>query len=128
LSAAAGGLFAASSLQTGLLDPIPLLHRSVNLVLLSAVGAAGGSTRVCVAGWTIALLLFAAVLLNLWIPRFYCRFVCPLGALFGLLVRWTPWRVGKRQVSAASASCAKIIAKARAIPLEKSEPANASSA
>ena len=97
LSAAAGGLFAASSLQTGLLDPIPLLHRSVNLVLLSAVGAAGGSTRVCVAGWTIALLLFAAVLLNLWIPRFYCRFVCPLGALFGLLARWTPWRVGKRQ-------------------------------
>jgi ferredoxin len=33
----------------------------------------------------------------LWIPRFYCRFVCPLGALFGVLVRWTPWRIGKRQ-------------------------------
>jgi polyferredoxin/ferredoxin len=89
--------FAASSLQTGLLDPIPLLQRSVNLVLLSAVNAGGGSNRIYVAGWSIALVFFAAVLLNLWIPRFYCRFICPLGALFGVLVRWTPWRIGKRQ-------------------------------
>ena len=88
--------FAASSLQTGLLDPIPLLHRSVNLVLLSAVNAGGGSNRIYVAGWSIALVFFATVLLNLWIPRFYCRFICPLGALFGVLVRWTPWRIGKR--------------------------------
>jgi polyferredoxin len=35
--------------------------------------------------------------LNLWIPRFYCRFICPLGALFGVLAHWTPWRIGKRQ-------------------------------
>ena len=89
--------FAASTLQIGLLDPIPLLHRSVNLVLLSAVNAGGGANRIYVAGWSIALVFFAAVLLNLWIPRFYCRFICPLGALFGVLVRWTPWRVGKRQ-------------------------------
>jgi len=89
--------FAASSLQTGLLDPIPLMHRSVNLVLLSAVSAVSGSNRVYVAGWSLALVFFAATLLNLWIPRFYCRFVCPLGALFGVLVRWTPWRVGKRR-------------------------------
>jgi polyferredoxin len=89
--------FAASALQTGLLDPIPIMHRSVNLVLLSAVDAAGGSNRIYVAGGSIALVFFAAVVLNLWIPRFYCRFVCPLGALFGVLVRWTPWRVGKRQ-------------------------------
>ena len=94
LGAAAVGLITPSSLQTGLLDPIPLMHRSVNLVLLSA---AGGTIRVCVAGGSIALVFFAAVLLNLWIPRFYCRFVCPLGALFGVLARWTPWRVGKRQ-------------------------------
>ncbi|MGD0615499.1 MAG: 4Fe-4S binding protein, partial [Verrucomicrobiota bacterium] len=99
LCAAAGGLLSTttSSLQTGLLDPIPLMHRSVNLVLLSAVGAAGGSNRVTVAGGSIALVFFAAILLNLWIPRFYCRFICPLGALFGVLARWTPWRVGKRQ-------------------------------
>jgi len=33
--------------------------------------------------------------LNLVLPRFFCRFVCPLGALFGLLSRFTPWRIGK---------------------------------
>ena len=33
--------------------------------------------------------------LNLVLPRFFCRFVCPLGALFGLLSRFSPWRIGK---------------------------------
>jgi polyferredoxin len=88
---------AATSLQTGLLDPIPLMHRSVNLVLLTAVEGLGTANRFYVAAWSIAALFLAAVLLNLWIPRFYCRFICPLGALFGVLVRWTPWRVGKRE-------------------------------
>jgi NAD-dependent dihydropyrimidine dehydrogenase PreA subunit len=92
----APGKFATSSLQTGLLDPIPLLHRSLNLFVLGSTGAAGNSGRVYVAGTSIAAVFVAAILLNLWIPRFYCRFVCPLGALFGMLVRWTPWRVGKR--------------------------------
>lgn len=87
----------ASSLQTGLLDPIPLFHRSMNLVILAAFDGLATASRFYVAAWSIAAVFFAAVLLNLWIPRFYCRFVCPLGALFGLLVRWTPWRVGKRQ-------------------------------
>jgi polyferredoxin len=86
----------ASSLQTGLLDPIPLFHRSMNLVILTAFNGPAAS-RIYVAGGSIAAVFFAALLLNLWIPRFYCRFVCPLGALFGVLTRWTPWRVGKRQ-------------------------------
>ncbi len=86
-----------SSLQTGLLDPIPLLHRSMNLVILAAFDGVATAARFYVAAWSIAAVFFAALLLNLWIPRFYCRFVCPLGALFGVLVRWTPWRIGKRQ-------------------------------
>jgi len=88
---------ACGLLQTGLLDPIPLMHRSVNLFVLGAVGAPGAGSRVTVAAGSIAAIFLAAILLNLWVPRFYCRFVCPLGALFGLLVRWTPWRVGKRK-------------------------------
>jgi polyferredoxin len=87
----------ASSLQTGLLDPIPLFHRSMNLVILTAFDGLATASRFYVAAWSIAAVFFAALLLNLWIPRFYCRFICPLGALFGVLVRWTPWRVGKRQ-------------------------------
>lgn len=87
----------ASSLQTGLLDPIPLMHRSVNLVVLTAFDGIGAANRFYAGAWLIALVFLAALLLNLWIPRFYCRFICPLGALFGALVRWTPWRIGKDQ-------------------------------
>ena len=87
----------ASSLQTGLLDPIPLIHRSMNLVILAAFDGVATASRFYVAAWSIAAVFFAALLLNLWIPRFYCRFICPLGALFGVLARWTPWRIGKRQ-------------------------------
>jgi polyferredoxin len=87
----------ASSLQTGLLDPIPLIHRSMNLVILTAFDGVATASRFYVAAWSITAVFFAALLLNLWIPRFYCRFVCPLGALFGVLARWTPWRIGKRQ-------------------------------
>lgn len=87
---------AAASLQTGLLDPIPLVYRSFNLVVLTVFDGIGAANRFYVAAWTITLVFLAAVLLNLWIPRFYCRFICPLGALFGVLVRWTPWRIGKR--------------------------------
>ena len=87
----------ASSLQTGLLDPIPLIHRSMNLVILTAFDGLATASRFYIAAWSIAAVFFAALLLNLWIPRFYCRFICPLGALFGALARWTPWRIGKRQ-------------------------------
>jgi polyferredoxin len=93
LAAAALGL-----VQIGLLDPIPLLQRSINLVVLGLSGgpAAGGS-RFCSGVWALALVFLAVLLACVWVPRFYCRFICPLGALFGLVVRWTPWRMGKRQ-------------------------------
>ncbi|MGD9285517.1 MAG: 4Fe-4S binding protein, partial [Desulfobacterales bacterium] len=45
--------------------------------------------------WLIASIFVAAVLLNVIRPRFYCRFVCPLGALFGVLGRFAIWRIGK---------------------------------
>lgn len=92
------GLISAS-LQTGLLDPIPLLHRSVNLVLLPIVDSVShqvsASTRFYQGAWLIGGLFVTAVLLNLYIPRFYCRFVCPLGALFGIVGRFSLWRIGK---------------------------------
>jgi len=90
-----------ASLQTGLLDPIPLIHRSVNLVILPIVD---GVTHQLAVGqrhtqgaWLIGAVFLTAVLLNLSTPRFYCRFVCPLGALLGVLGRYALWRVGKNQ-------------------------------
>ncbi len=89
----------ASSLQTGLLDPIPLMHRSLNLALLPLLDSAVESLSPVQRHYELALLIGAvfltAIFLNLWIPRFYCRFICPLGALLGLLGRHAIWRIGK---------------------------------
>ncbi len=114
LAAAAGGLvveFAtgtrfsglsrvvAGSLQTGLLDPMALMYRSVNLALLPLADRATLATSLVPRGYAgaglIGGLFLLAVALNVWIPRFYCRFVCPLGALYGVLGRWSLWRIGK---------------------------------
>ena len=87
------------SLQTGLLDPIPLVYRSVNLSLLPLVDAPtrlfSTSPRYYHGAFLIGAVFFSAIFLNLLIPRFYCRYVCPLGALFGILGRFAFWRIGK---------------------------------
>ena len=89
------------TLQTGLLDPILLITRSFNLVLLpiadQTVHFVSANERFYETGWLIFAIFTAAVLLNLIIPRFYCRFICPLGALFGILDRFAIWRIGKNQ-------------------------------
>ena len=93
--------FFGASLQTGLLDPIPVITRSFNLTLLAvfddAAGFISAQQRFYEGAWIIFTIFLSAVLLNLFIPRFYCRFVCPLGALFGILGRFAIWRIGKNQ-------------------------------
>ena len=87
------------SVQTGLIDPLPLLHRSVNLALLpladNGLGLLSGEPRFYASAWLIGVVFLGVVGLNLVLPRFFCRFICPLGALFGLLGRFSPWRIGK---------------------------------
>ncbi|RPJ16335.1 MAG: 4Fe-4S binding protein [Desulfobacteraceae bacterium] len=91
----------SSSLQTGLLDPIPLFYRSVNLIFIPLLDGSLFSLskipRFYEGTWLIGAVFLAAVLMNLYIPRFYCRFICPLGALFGLLGRYAIWRIGKSE-------------------------------
>ncbi len=90
----------AASLQTGLLDPIPLFFRSVNLTLLPLVDgrlvSISAASRIYPGAFAMGTIFWAAVFLNLAVPRFYCRFVCPLGALFGLLGKNALWRVGQK--------------------------------
>ena len=90
-----------ATLQTGLLDPIPLLTRSVNLLLLPIADKTANfisvKGRFYEGAWLIFAIFLSAVLLNLVIPRFYCRFICPLGALFGVIDRFALWRIGKNQ-------------------------------
>ena len=94
------GSLPSASLQTGLLDPLPLFHRSVNLVLLPLMDGEGGflsaHPRFYGEAGVIGAVFLGAVLLNLHTPRFYCRFVCPLGALFGVMSRNVLWRIGKQ--------------------------------
>ncbi|MBP7831237.1 MAG: 4Fe-4S dicluster domain-containing protein [Kiritimatiellae bacterium] len=93
--------FAAGTLQTGWLDPLSFMHRAVNLVLLPladrGVRVLWIGARVYRGAALIGGLFLAALLVNLWIPRFYCRYLCPLGALYGVLGRFALWRIGKKQ-------------------------------
>ena len=88
-----------NSLQTGLLDPIALLTRSVNLVLLPIMDrlthTVSVTPRFYEHAWLILTIFLAVVFLNLLIPRFYCRFICPLGALLAIPARLSLWRIGK---------------------------------
>ncbi|MGD1030760.1 MAG: 4Fe-4S binding protein [Opitutaceae bacterium] len=89
----------AGRLHIGLLDPMSLLHRSFNLAVLPAGDLAferlfpGG--RFSLGAELIGGVFAAFIVLNLWVPRFFCRFLCPLGALLGVLARRSLWGIGK---------------------------------
>ncbi|MBF0573703.1 MAG: 4Fe-4S dicluster domain-containing protein [Desulfamplus sp.] len=91
---------AAPLLLNGLLDPIPFVYRFVNLTLLPFADSSflhlSTNARYYDGAWIIGLCGITALLLNLWIPRFYCRYLCPLGALFGLLSGISFWQIGKK--------------------------------
>ena len=109
------------SVLSGLLDPVPLLVRSLALSILPGVNYAAGAvldawyrvpSRPVRLGADVAQVIlqntitgfrqpyfrqafllgtiFIALLaLNLRITRFWCRALCPLGALLGLASRWS---------------------------------------
>jgi len=53
--------------------------------------------------WLIGVLFVVVLLLNRRVTRFWCRILCPLGALLGALSRWT-W-LGMRKDHEACTSC-----------------------
>jgi len=114
-------LAAFGSLQIGLLDPICLLVRTMtttvapasdlvaesaarvldekglNSDVVSFVSSAPGASeqRVFSGAWFVGLIIIALVGMNLVIPRFFCRVMCPLGALLGVLSRFSLWRIDR---------------------------------
>jgi ferredoxin len=88
---------AFGTLQIGLLDPICLVYRSFTGAVLPTVSMSApgwlGEQRLHQGAWLIGLLLFGLVAANLVYPRFFCRVLCPLGALLGLLSRWAWWQI-----------------------------------
>lgn len=118
----------SAALQTGLLDPIPFIYRAVNLVLLPVMDGPVHVTaeipRFYAGSGLVGLLFLAVLLLCLRVPRFYCRFVCPLGALLGLLSRWSLWRMGKsddrcRECRQCEAHCEGACAPSRSIRISE---------
>jgi polyferredoxin len=100
---------------SGLLDPLSLLYRSFAAAVLPSFGVAGDGglsalpgaglvslgdrlspilqtlaiNRTFHQGFFIGLIFLAVILLNAYRERFWCRYVCPAGALLALLSRWS---------------------------------------
>lgn len=114
-------LAAFGSLQIGLLDPICLLVRTMTTTVAPAsdlvaenaarmlderglngdfaavVSSAPGAPdqRVFKGAWFVGLIIIGLVGMNLVIPRFFCRVLCPLGALLGVLSRFSIFRIDR---------------------------------
>ena len=113
---------ALGSLQIGLLDPICLLVRTFTTAIAPAADLAHGNLaqalrtrlgmdpepllflssapgaleqRVFRGAWLVGALIVGLVGMNLVIPRFFCRVLCPLGALLGVLSRWSLLRIDR---------------------------------
>ncbi len=129
----------AGTLQTGLLDPLPLLARSIGTVVLPALHT--GAVEVL--NWikslgliplnnvaqfiydlmaaiflpfrrmhfhtilTIGFLFTAILVLNRLYTRFWCRGICPLGALLGIFSRYAIFGLEKDETTCDS--CRKCV-------------------
>ena len=85
------------TLQTGLLDPLSLVTRSFIVSLYPAVHRSGLplylKQPVFYGGVAISLLFLAVLLANRGMTRFWCRVLCPLGALLGVLSLSAVYRI-----------------------------------
>ncbi|MBN1848100.1 MAG: 4Fe-4S binding protein [Deltaproteobacteria bacterium] len=109
----------------GLLDPISVLFRSMALAVIPGIGEGlrslfgvlansdwkilnllsygegllspifGFSAVAFQTAWIIGLLFLVILFLNRIRPRFWCRYICPLGALLGLFSRFRILRLEK---------------------------------
>jgi len=98
----------------GLLDPLSFLYRSFTTAVLPALSVVAGAATASlykiglsslgdsfsqfiqnltvnatfIQGLFIGLIFLGVVLLNMVRERFWCRYICPAGAMLGVLARW----------------------------------------
>ncbi|MEK7705290.1 MAG: 4Fe-4S binding protein [Myxococcota bacterium] len=94
------GMAAMGSTQVGLLDPIAFTWRALATSIVPAIdntalGLYQGQRHFQTSTLIVALFL-GALAANLYIPRLYCRLICPLGGLLGLLARFSLFRLEKQ--------------------------------
>lgn len=91
-----------STLQIGLLDPIALTVRSMTTSVLPTAHMATEKVytepREYWFAWVVGLIFLGFLIANWWIPRFFCRAICPLGALLGIFSRFAIWRIDRDPV------------------------------
>lgn len=79
----------SGTLQIGLFDPIVLISRAFTISLFPALHYWGESIYlkqpVFHGGLLVTFLFLAVLFANRFITRFWCRVLCPLGALLGVL-------------------------------------------
>ncbi len=97
LLAAGAGAALLGTLAIGMLDPLSLLGRSLGTVVFPAIGflrGEGGFRPRLFSGafWTGAILA-ALLAADAFIPRWWCRVVCPLGAFLGWISRVSLFRI-----------------------------------
>ena len=92
LAASLGGFQLA-----GWLDPISLTIRSLSVSIFPALASIGWGTQVFQYGALSGLLFIGVLLLNRVRGRFFCRYLCPLGALLGLCSGSALLRLGREQ-------------------------------
>lgn len=103
------------ALQIGWLDPLAVVYRSVitfivpawDMVLQAFSNWIPGdwfqtltfkpavSPRLSLGAFWIGWIFLGLLLINLWLPRFFCRVLCPTGALLGLFSRLALFRINR---------------------------------
>ena len=87
----------AGTLSIGLLDPISLATRSFASALLPALSsmtaADGQRPRTFGGAWLTGAVFLGLLAANRWVARWWCRALCPLGALLGLGARAAVFRI-----------------------------------
>lgn len=99
------GVLAAGilSLQAlGVLDPLVIFHRTTTALATNAYALQQSTLRVFLA--LVSFVFLGIIALELWQPRFWCRNLCPLGALLSVFSRWS---LLNRHVGEACSSCAE---------------------
>lgn len=90
-------------LQVGLLDPIALLVRSFAISVFPSLHYVGlpfyAVQPYYHEGWVIGILLGAILAANRFILRFWCRTLCPLGALLGALAKFSLFRIHRNETT-----------------------------
>ena len=101
---------AAGVLLTGFVAAIPVVTRGVLFAfgpLITGLHRGWYQVPPMNAGHVVSLVLFAAVLATgFWRPRFWCRYVCPSGALFSAM---NALRATERKVETGCIDCGKCV-------------------